>query len=96
VINMAYYCVSMIEPDHVPVGSSVTWDYYANFLHPKLCPKIIMTAVVHTGLLIIHHNARHHIKQITETIFTHLQSECTVSLHLIVLIKVHNLISSVS
>jgi len=55
---MAHDCVSIIEPDHLPVGSSVTWDYYAIILHPQLCPKIHHNWP-QAGVLILHDNAGH-------------------------------------
>jgi len=79
---MTHDCVSITEPDHMPVSSSVTWDYYANFLHPKFHHNWSQA-----GVLILHDNARHHNKQTIETVFTQLQSESTISPHLIVLIQ---------
>jgi hypothetical protein len=37
---MAYDCDGITVTDRVPLGSSVTGHYYANFLRQKLRPKI--------------------------------------------------------
>ena len=39
-VNTAYDCGGVIDTDLVPVGSSLTGDYYANLRRQKFRPKI--------------------------------------------------------
>lgn len=59
----AYDKLGIIVTDRVPIGSSVTGDYYKTFLAKKLRPEIRKKrpGMLQNGVSILHDNARPHI-----------------------------------
>ncbi|VVC24303.1 Transposase, type 1 [Cinara cedri] len=59
----AYDKLGIIVTDRVPIGSSVTGDYYNSFLVKKLRPEIRKKrpGMLQNGVSILHDNARPHI-----------------------------------
>lgn len=67
-VIMAYDYDGVIATDRVPIGVSVTGDYYAAFLHQKFRQN--RSQLLDSGVLIIHDNARPHVMESVKTVLS--------------------------